>query len=247
MKRSIILAVFCLPVCIQVAGAYEYPLQFTPNAGHRGLVVAGYKFEGNTVVGTCSYYTVSGNGGGKGGGGRSPARKTYSQTCKWDMSGNLLSVTPNAPAAPTALYTNGTRVIYAVDANGNTTGTDTALPERGFVSAPGAHYTWLTPNTNAVVQQINYTLVIVLKSDGDVPLNVANVDAKALQGDVKLKSTTCKGQIDVGATCSIHITYDSAKLNSATGLAADTVRIDLTSDAGEPHDFIQNLTVIVRH
>jgi hypothetical protein len=40
------------------AWACEYPLRFTPNAGDRGLVVAGYKFNGNTVVGNSSHYTV---------------------------------------------------------------------------------------------------------------------------------------------------------------------------------------------
>ena len=50
--------------------AHEYPLQFTPAAGARGLVVAGYKITGNTVTGTCSYHTVT-SGSGKGGGYRS--------------------------------------------------------------------------------------------------------------------------------------------------------------------------------
>src|SRR5205807_4552655 len=44
-------------------GGNEYPLQFTPGAGYRGLVVAGYQLVGNsfggyTVLGNCSYYTV---------------------------------------------------------------------------------------------------------------------------------------------------------------------------------------------
>src|SRR5713226_8754466 len=47
--------------------AHEYPLQFTPASGARGLVVAGYQITASTVTGTCSYYTVT-SGSGRGGG-----------------------------------------------------------------------------------------------------------------------------------------------------------------------------------
>lgn len=73
MKGSIKFVALCLVVFASVAGAYEYPLQFTPTPGYRGLVVAGYQITGNPVVGNCSCYTVSGNSGGKGGGSRGPA------------------------------------------------------------------------------------------------------------------------------------------------------------------------------
>src|SRR5579871_5284672 len=102
MKRSIILLMFCGAVLAQLAAAYEYPLQFTPNAGYRGLIVAGYAFVGNTVVGNCSYYTVSG-ASGKGGGTRGKITN-YNQTCTWDRFGNLLTVQPGAPVAPPPLY-----------------------------------------------------------------------------------------------------------------------------------------------
>jgi hypothetical protein len=48
----------------------------------------------------------------------------------------------------------------------------------------------------------------------------------------------------VGQTCSITVTYDDTKTN---GLASDTLRIDLTSNAGAVHDFIQNFTIIFPH
>ena len=70
MKNLISLAAFCMAVFAPVAGAYNYPLQFSPNPGSRGLVVAGYQIVGSQVIGNCSYYTVSG-GSGKGGGGGS--------------------------------------------------------------------------------------------------------------------------------------------------------------------------------
>lgn len=243
MTKSISLALFCLGVFARGASAYEYPLQFTPNAGFRNLVVAGYWFEGNEVVGTCSYNTVSG-GSGKGG-GHAPIAKRYSQTCRWSLYGDLLSITPGAPPAPAPLYSKGTQVVYAVNANGDYTGTDTKLPERGFVSTPGPHYTWLTPNNNAVVQAFVHTLAVMLKSDGDTPLSITAVVPSARSGTATVKSTSCVGQIDVGATCSIIVIYDPTKLTSATGLASDTLRIDLTSDAGEAHDFIQNFVVVL--
>jgi hypothetical protein len=243
MKRSIGLVAFCLLGIAQVAFAYEYPLQFKPNPGYRGLVLVGYKFQGSEVVGNCSYYTVSG-GSGKGGGGRA-STKDYLQTCTWDMHGNLLSITPGAPKAPTPLYTKGTLVVYAVNANGDYTGTDMHLPERGFVSSAGSHYTWLTPSNNAVLQQFAYTLTAALKSDGDVPVDISSVTVSALLGLATLKHTDCNGQIAVGSKCSITLTYDPTQLTSATGLATDTLRIDLTSDAGEAHDFVQNFTIIL--
>jgi hypothetical protein len=245
MKKSIGLLVFSLLGISQVALAYEYPLQFKPNPGYRGLVVAGYKFLGNNVVGNCSYYTVSGGGSGKGGAGRAPA-KVYSQTCTWDMHGNLLSITPGAPkVAPAPLYTKGSQVVYALNANGDYTGTDSKFPERGFVSSAGSHYTWLTPSNNAVLHQFVYTLTAALKSDGDLPVNISSVEVSALHGVATLKQTDCSGEIKVGDKCSITLTYDPTKLTGTQGLASDTLRIDLTSDAGEAHDFIQNFTVIL--
>ncbi len=244
MKRSMSLVAFCLAVFVPVAGAYEYPLQFTPNPGYRGLVVAGYQFVGNTVVGNCSYYTVSG-GSGKGGGARGAIGKRYLQTCTWDLYGNLLSIAPGAPVVPLPISVNGTQVIYALNANGDSTGTDSKLSQGGFVNTPGSHYTWLTPNNHAILLPMAYTLTTTLKSDGDVPVNITAVKPGATTGAVTLKKTDCIGQIDVGKTCSVTVSYDATKLTSPTGKASDTLRIDITSDAGASHDFIQNFTIIL--
>jgi hypothetical protein len=244
MKKLIGLVAFSLLGIAQVAMAYEYPLQFKANPGARGLVVAGYYFQGTDVVGNCSYYTVSG-GSGKGGGGRAPA-KTYSQTCMWDLHGNLLSITPGAPKVPRPVATKGSEIIYAIDGSGDYTGTDSKLPERGFVSSVGSHYTWLTPNNNAVLlAHTVYTLTVTLKSDGDVAVDISNVTVSALHGVAALKNTDCEGAIDVGKKCSVTLTYDATKLNGDNGRASDTLRIDLTSDAGEAHDFIQNFTILL--
>jgi hypothetical protein len=244
MKKSIGLVAFCLLGIARLAVAYEYPLQFKPNPGYRGLVVAGYSFQGNTVWGTCSYYTVSG-GSGKGGGGR--PSNVYNQVCTWDLHGNLLNMIkvkqPVTPPQPLSI--TGSLIVYARDANGETTGTDMHLPERGFVNSPGSHYTWLTTSNNAVLHQIVYTLIATLKSDGDGPVDISSVAVSALHGAATLQQTDCNGGIDVGSKCSITVTYDPTKLTGEDGRAADTLRIDLTSDAGEAHDFIQNFTILV--
>ena len=163
INKAIGLVEFCLLAfaLAPLAGATEYPLQFTPNPGYRGLTVAGYAFNADgDVVGNCSYFTLSGSNKGGGHGG---AIKTYSQTCTWDLYGNLLKVTPGSLPLPEPVSFNGTQVIFAVNANGDTTGTDLGLPEHGFVSTPGAHYTWLTPqNKGVLTYQMAYTLTASL-------------------------------------------------------------------------------------
>ena len=234
MKGSLSLLAFCLPLFAAVAEATEYPLQFTPNPGYRGLVVAGYRFESNEVVGNCSYYTVSSSG-----------TLTFDQTCRWDLSGNLLSITLGAPAVPSPLYIKGTQVVYAVNANGDTTGTDSELTEHGFVSTPGAHYTWLLPQNPFVLQQKVYTLSATLKSDGELPLNITAVTPTALHSTVTLKCTTCIGPTAGGDTCTTTVTYDDTCLTSPIGLELDTLRIDLTSNAGGTPDFIESFVLVL--
>jgi hypothetical protein len=226
------------------AAAHEYPLQFTPNSGYRGLVVAGYQFVGNTIVGNCSYYTVR-SGSGRGGGYHTTTTH-YDQTCTWDSYGNLLNITQGAPAVPAPLYVSGTQTVYAMDSNGDTTGTDTALASRGFVNTLGSHYTWLTSNAYLVLQQMPYTFTATLASDGDLPLNISAAEVSVLKGKATVNGTTCIGQIAPGATCTVTVTYDPTKLRSATGLAYDTLTLGVTSDAGQASDFIQSYTIVVK-
>ena len=173
-----------------------------------------------------------------------PPRLTQ-QTCTWDQHGHLLHVDQGAPPVPQPIATKGSQIIYDVDADGNYTGTDIKLSHSGFVNSPGSHYTWLTPSNAAVLQQIVYTLTATLKSDGDMPVTISDVQVSALNGVVTLKETNCKGEINVGDKCSITISYDPTSVTGGNGLASDTLRIDLTSDAGEAHDFIQNFTIIL--
>jgi hypothetical protein len=243
MKTAMSLVAFCLVALSPVAGAYKYPLQFTPNPGYRGLVVAGYKFVGNTVVGNCSYHTVS-SGSGRGG-SRGQISKIYQQTCIWDLYGKLLSVTEGAPSVPVPISIKGTETVYAVNANGGYTGIDTKLSARGFVSTPGPHYTWLIGNQNAVFHTMPYTYVATLRSDGDVPLNIDAVEVSALTGRATVKDSTCIGMIQVGATCAITVAYSPAWRSTPSGLTYDTLRINLQSNSGEGQEFVQKCTFLI--
>ena len=232
---------------VSEARAYEYPLQFTPNPGYRGLVVAGYAFDGDNVVGNCSYYTVH-SGSGRGGGYR--IYKTYyDQTCTWDQYGNLLGITPGAPVVPAPLFVNGTQTVYAENANGDLTGSDTALgPNGGFVITPGSHYSWVTPNTYTNLTQKFYVFPITLVSDGETPLNITSVESTTLTGRSRVLATgtTCAGVIPVGSTCVINVFYNPWLLCSTTGLAYDTLDVNVTSDAGQASDFVQSYTITLR-
>ena len=60
MAQRALLSMLILLGFAQVASAYEYHLQFTPQSGARNLVVAGYQFDANNdVVGNCSDDTSS--------------------------------------------------------------------------------------------------------------------------------------------------------------------------------------------
>jgi hypothetical protein len=137
--------------------------------------------------------------------------------------------------------------VYAANKNGGFTGKDTKIQVGGFVNTPGSHYSWLTPNTNTVIpqQQLIYSTVITLKSDGDVPLEITAIDASSLRGRAGVETTTCSGQIQPDATCSITLKFDYTKLNSPSGLVYDTLRIKLKSDAGVAHEFIHSYTIVV--
>ena len=111
---------------------------------------------------------------------------------------------------------------------------------------PGSHYTWLTSNAYAVIQQALTTITVTLMSDGDLPLTVSTVRASSLRGaSASVTSTTCGEQIAVGTTCSITVAYDPTRFFSPTGLAYDTLDIGVLSDAGRVHDFVQSYTIVL--
>ena len=228
-------------------GGNEYPLQYVPGPGARGLTIAGYALAndsvyGTVVTGTCSYYTQT-TGSGRGGGYKT-ITTYYNHTCTWDAFGRLLSLVNGAPQAPAPINTIGTQTIYASDAaSGIYTGVDSALATRGFVFSPGSHYTWLTPSPYAVIAQAVTTITITLKSDGDMPLGVVSAQASAVAGLATVSSSTCTGTVPVSGTCTVTVGYDPTRLQSPTGLAYDTLTVHLVSDAGLSVDWAQRYTI----
>ena len=227
------------------ASAYEYPLQFTPNSGARGLVVAGYAFTPTGESGNCSYYTQH-SGSGRGGGYKT-VKTYYNQTCNWDKYGNLLSVTAGAPTVPVPLTTRGTETIYATAPGSAYTGVDTAGGAHGFIFTYGAHYTWTTPGTYLVLPQAPHQITASIVSDGDYAVTIAKVTASALLGKVTVLSNGCTGKIAVGTSCSIIVNYDPTAItvtsDVANPLVYDTLRIGLIASAGVATDFVQSYTV----
>lgn len=228
-------------------GGNEYPLQYVPGAGARGLTIAGYTLAadpvyGTVVIGTCSYYTQT-SGSGRGGGYKT-ITTYYNHTCTWNPYGRLVSVVNGAPAAPVPIGTNGTQTIYTSDqASGIYAGVDSALATHGFVFTPGSHYTWLTPNPYAVIAQAVTTITLTLKSDGDMPLSVVTAQANAVAGPASVTGTTCFGTAPVGSTCTITVRYDPTLLKSPTGLAYDTLTVHIGADAGLAVDWAQRYTI----
>src|SRR5260370_33903739 len=213
--------------------AHEYPLQFTPASGARGLVVAGYQITASTVTGTCSYYTVT-SGSGRGGGYHTTTTQ-YDQTCTWDLTGNLICVTRGAQVAPSPLSDSGTRTIYASNGS-STTGSDSALlPNHGYVDTPSAHYTWgpFTAPTGPAAQ----TVTLTLASDGDLPLDIAAVSETTVLATSRMVSTNCVGELAPGSGCSIVISYDPSRLAYPTGLMYDTLTGPVQPNARQPAGF----------
>ena len=245
MKISLSLSVFCLVTLGSVAKAHEYALQFTPNPGARGLIVAGYDYEGADIVGNCSYYTVH-SGSGRGGGYHTVTTH-YNQTCKWNLFGNLVSVTPGAPPIPAPLYKNGTETVYDINGKGEYTGADSRLPQGGFVNTPGSNYHWLTSNAYKIIQQTPYSFTATLQSDGDLPLAISTVEVGTLRGIATVKAGTCIGHIAVGKTCSVTVSYDPTQIVSDGGTYAyDTLTLTIISNSGLTYDFVQGYTIVLK-
>jgi hypothetical protein len=249
MRRLAILAALAGSVLAGPAGAYQYGLQFTPNYGARGLVVAGYTFSGNTVVGNCSYYTVTGGGSGRGGGYHSHTTY-YNQTCGWDLFGNLLSMTPGAPTAPAPLSTSDGRTIYARNAAGDVTGVDAAGGNSGFVNTQSAQYAITTPSGGYVFLQNQKPVAVrlTLRSQGDFPLVVSKIDPAAQLAKLSVSGTTCqKAPVKPGATCVIVLKYDPTNLPPGDDpyTAYDHLTVGIVSNSGQAPDFSESIEVAV--
>jgi hypothetical protein len=247
MLRSIILLTLASACLAAPAGAYEYTLQYTPNAGARGLTVAGYGFSASGVTGNCSYYTET-SGSGRGGGYHS-TKTYYNQTCGWDLYGNLLTVAQGAPTAPTPLSTTGGLTIYAQNAQGDTTGVDTAHANTGFVNTPSGQYAWTTQPTYVFLpSQKPATIKLTLRSEGDFPLVVTKIDPIAQLARASVRWTTCmKVPVKPGASCAILITYDPRGLPPGDDpyTAYDRLTVGIVSNSGQAPDFSESIEVPV--
>jgi hypothetical protein len=247
--KSLVLALFLLGA--PVAYGYEFKLQFTPPGGAQGLVVAGYQFNSNAVVGNCSYYTVSG-GSGRGGHG---TRTNHYNTCSWDLFGNQISLTPvSSPlVAPPPISTTGTEIVYAISGS-SSTGHDTR--GFGFVNTPSSHYSWQTVNGGyAVIPYAVYTITATLVSDGDFPLDFDGATvASSISGSyytpspgtATVSGSTCASSVPVGSTCSVTVSYDPTTIkctNSPYGYAYTKIDLSLVTDAGATIDFTQGFTI----
>lgn len=232
-----------------VAQAYEYKLQFSA-AGALGLVVAGYEFSGTTVVGNCSYYTMSASSGR---GGHS-VRTNHFNTCTWDLYGNLVSLAPvtGVMPAPPPITTTGTEIVYAISGTG-TTGQDTR--GFGFVNTRSAHYTWETPSGGyAVIPYAVHPITATLISDGDFALQFtgANVTPSIsgyitpAPGTATVSATTCTNPVAVGKTCSVTVVYNPTSIQctgSPYGYAYTRINLSLVTDAGVNSDFTEGFTI----
>jgi hypothetical protein len=233
-----------------VAYGYEFKLHFVPPGGAYGLVVAGYQFNGNAVVGNCSYYTAT-PGSGRGGHG---TITWHYNTCSWDLFGNLISMTPvaSAPVAPTPISTTGTEIVYAISGS-SSTGRDTR--RFGFVNTPSSHYKWQTVSGGyAVIPYAVYTITATLISDGDFALDF---DGAAVMssisgyitpspGTATVSATTCGSSVPVGSSCSVTVSYNPTTIkctSDAYGYAYTKIDLSLVTDAGANTDFTEGFTI----
>ncbi len=208
------------------------------------LPVAGYIFNGDTVEGNCSYYTVASPRGG---------RTNHYQSCTWDLFGNLVSTTPmsSEPIAPPVLSTNGTEIIYAV-LGSSSTGQDTR--GFGFVSTPSAHYSWQTVNNGyADIPFAPYTIKVTLISDGDFPLvfDSANVTTSGSYytpsgGRAAITANPCPSSVPAGSTCSLTITYHVKSIGCTTspyGFGYTGIELSIITDSEMTTKWSERFTV----
>jgi hypothetical protein len=249
MKRFLSTLALTL-LAAHIACAYEYKLQFAAPGGAQGLVVAGYHFNGNTIVGNCSYFTTS-SGSGRGGHG---TRTNHYNTCTWDLYGNLVSLTPVSTqlVAPPPVSTTGTEIVYAISGS-STTGRDTR--GFGFVTTPSSHYSWQSVNNGyAVIPYAVYTVTATLVSDGDFPLDFDGAAVTSSisgyitpsPGTATVSATTCSSSVPVGSTCSVTVSYDPTTIKctaDAYGYAYTRIDLLLVTDAGANTDFTQGFTI----
>ena len=155
-----------------------------------------------------------------------------------------MNVTAGESAAPSVLYIDGTKTIYAID-GASTTGVDGALlPDHGYINTPGPHYTWapFTSPNGPAAQNVTLTLA----SDGDSPLDITAVTETTSLARSHMVLTNCVGILAVGSSCSITIYYDPTRLAYPTGLMYDTLTVAVQANAPQTTIFSSHFTIRVR-
>jgi len=233
MLRSAVLAAIGGLAVATSAQAFEYELQFTKYGNVIRQSFAGYAFVGNTVTGDCSYVVENACSGR----GCHPTYTYYYQGCSWDLYGNLLSVTPGEPTAPTPISTTGGLTIYARNAQGATTGVDTAHGNIPFVNTPSAQYSWVaSPGYYFLTADQPYNITLKILSIGDFPLAVSNIVPTASLAHISVKSTTCEPTpVAVGRGCRIVLKYDPTKILRGDNpyTAYDHISVGIVSNSGQ--------------
>lgn len=236
------------------AHAYEYPLQFTPPPGAKNISVVGYTLTADGGVTGLVHYAITRCSSGR---GAHCVTTQYDYTATWDSFGHATGLVAGAPTAPPPLYVDGTRTIYA-DNGTNQTGSDAAIlgADKGFVNTPSPHYTWLSQSGQIlVIPHAPYSFSVSLLSDGDFPVDVAQVAASVApsgtlsgvpnQGTVTV-TDGCGPSIAPVTTCAYTVTYDPTTIRctgSTQGLAYTTLTLTLSTNAGQTFDFTQIYTV----
>jgi len=237
------------------AHAYEYTLQFTPPPGAKDIRVVGYTLNADGGVTGLVHYAITRCSSGR---GAHCVTTQYDYTATWDPFGHATGLVAGAPTAPPPLYVNGTKTVYA-DNGTNQTGSDSAITgvDKGFVNTPSPHYTWQSPSGQIlVIPDAPYSFSVSLLSDGDFPVDVAQVAVSAApsgslsgvpnQGAVSVTSDGCGPSIAPGTSCAYTVTYDPTTIKctgSTQGLAYTTLTLTLSTNAGQNFDFTQIYTV----
>ena len=72
---------------------------------------------------------------------------------------------------------------------------------------------------------------------------MSSVTSGVTSGKLGKTTTTCSGEIPVGQTCEVTVIYNPTRLCSPTGLAYNTLTINVASDAPVSDPFTQSFTI----
>jgi hypothetical protein len=214
------------------AQAFEYELQYATYGDVVTRHFAGYAFAGSTVTGDCTYVVENPCSGR----GCHATYTYYYQGCTWDLYGNWLATTPGEPPAPAPISTAGGLTIYAKNAQGGTTGIDTAHNNIPFVNTISAQYDWV-PSTVVYFLTADkpYPISLTIQSIGDKPLAVTQIVPTAALATITVKYTSCLiVPVKPGKSCRIVLKYDPTTIAQGDNpyIAYDHISVGIVSNSG---------------